>query len=94
MIVRQYSPQNHFALFRIGHHFLECHGKLMPFQIHLSYAYSSEAGIDQRAYLMGRRQFDRFHEIGEFAGTLLDGHVRTSLALDSTNQAGHRTAQR
>jgi hypothetical protein len=94
MIARKYSPQNNFALLGIGHHFLECHGKLMSFQIHLSRADPSEAGVDQRAHLMGRRQLAGFQEIGEFACTFLDGHLRTSFALASTNQARPRPGQR
>ena len=66
----------------------------MPFQIHLSRAYSSEAGVDQRAHLMGRRQLAGFQEIGEFACTLLDVRLRTSLTLASTNQARPRPGQR
>jgi hypothetical protein len=68
-----FSAQNNFALLGIGHHFLERHGKLMSFQLHLSRADPSEAGVDQRAHLMRRRQLARFQEIGEFARTLLDG---------------------
>jgi hypothetical protein len=64
----------------------------MPFQIHLSRADTSEAGIDQTAYLMWRRQLAGFQEIGEFACTSLDGHL-TSLALASTNPARPRPGQ-
>jgi hypothetical protein len=39
-------------------------------------------------------QLAGFQEIGEFARTLLDGHLRTSLALASTNQARPRPEQR
>jgi hypothetical protein len=63
MIVRQYSPQNNIALLRIRHHFLERHGKLMSFHIHLSRADPSEAGVDQCAHLMRRRQLAGFQEI-------------------------------
>jgi hypothetical protein len=94
MIVRQYSPQNEVTVFRFGHNLLECHGKLMPVYIHLSRADPSEARVDQRAHLMRRRQLAGFQEIGEFACTLLDGHLRTSLALASTNQARPRPGQR
>ena len=43
MVVRQYSSQNKVAEFRFGRNLLECHGKLMPFHIHLSRADPSEA---------------------------------------------------
>ena len=81
MIVRQYSPQNNFASLRIRHHFFERHGKLMTFQVHLPRADPSEAGVDQCAHLMRRRQLAEFQEIGEFACALINGHLRTSLAL-------------
>jgi hypothetical protein len=53
----------------------------MPFQIHLSCADPSEAGVDQCTHLMGRGQLAGFQEMGEFACALLDRHQRTSLAL-------------